>query len=191
MCRLIAAIGFALAAVASPASAQYTQPGQLAKVRAVFVVAELSGDSSCLPTEVEVKAEAELVLRRAGLTVVDARQNYSAIEVVREMAAALNADTSADVNAMFHVPMLNRPHQLVVSFVALDTGRGCAVSSAIELWRIEPLLGSDPTDMALAVAFKDLQLLTGPDDMPNRLRTRTNAAATTIANEILKAREGR
>ena len=170
---------------------QASHSAQLAKVRSVIVSTDRSGDSVCLPTSAQLKAEAELVLRRAGLRVVDEGQNYTVLDVLQwTLAAAESADISATEAGRRNRDLyLNRPHRFEVSLVGLATGGRCAASYGFHLWRLELLAGNDPRDFVLAPAYQQRGLLTGPD-MPRRLREETNAAATNLANEILKAREG-
>ena len=73
--RLAAAV--ALLIIASPAvatAAQFFADDNLATVRTVAVLmdsTEREAPASCLPADQQLKAEAELVLRRAGVRVVE------------------------------------------------------------------------------------------------------------------------
>jgi hypothetical protein len=82
--RLIstAIIDIGLCFAATGASADYFNPSQLAKVEAVKVAVEANVTGGCLDNPDVLKTEAELVLRRSGIKVVeDNSGHYLTIEV--------------------------------------------------------------------------------------------------------------
>lgn len=132
--RLAAAV--ALLITASPAAAaQYFADDNLAAVRTVAVLVdstEREAPATCLPSDEQLKAEAELVLRRAGVRVVEEDESYSAADVMALLLRAYPAGwdaVPAEQQAEYQTAMRNRPHHLTVAVVALQHGPGlCAIS---------------------------------------------------------------
>ena len=196
--RLAAAVALLItASPAAAAAAQFFADDNLATVRTVAVLVdstEREAPASCLPADQQLKAEAELVLRRAGVRVVDEDESYGAADVMalvfRDYPAGWDA-VPAERQAEYQAAMRNRPHHLTVGVVALQHGPGlCAVSYSYRLWRIEPLapgLGMGP--FGLVMSFYAGGVVTGGRiQAAGQLRETTNAEVTLLANRILRAR---
>ena len=164
----ISAVVVAVALTGPPlAQAQFADPGQLARVESVGVVAavDFSGSAAgrCAPSGDTLQTEAELVLRSAGIPVesVDYRNP--------------------------------RQHKFVVSTIGVTAGALCAVALNFDLWRFQNVVDTTSnraptTSRGMVVGFQQSGLLTGnPVRMGAALREEVNAATATLANEILKA----
>lgn len=67
---------FVLLLLATPANADYLDESQLRKVSAVFVSVNDGVINGCLPEPNSLKVEAELILRRSGIKVVEADEGH-------------------------------------------------------------------------------------------------------------------
>ena len=166
----VVAVVAAVALTGPPsAQAQFADPNQLARVESIIVAEAMDFSSdphSCLPDKGTLQTEAELVLRRAGVPVG---------------------------------PSL-RAHRFVLTTAVVSIPALCAVSTHFDLWRFEDVVdsaaltsGNAPaTSLGMVVAFFRGGVQTDqPAAMRAGLREAVNAAATQLANEILKARQGR
>ena len=201
--RLAAAIALLITAWPAAAAAQFFADDNLAAVRTVAVLVqstEREAPASCLPADEQLKAEAELVLRRAGVRVVEEDESYGAADVIAHVFRAYPAGWNAvpaEQQAEYQAAMRNRPHHLTVEVVALHHGVGlCAVSYSYRLWRIEPLveplepgLGMGTGMFGLVMSFYAGGVVTGGrTQAAGQLRETTNAEVTLLANRILRAR---
>ena len=197
MRKVMLVVGVALG-IATPAAAQFVSKENLAAVRSVIVsvdASEREGSTTCLPSDEQLRAEAELALRRAGVRVLDESQSYNAADLLALLRRAYPAGweaVPAERRTEYQTAMLNRPHYLSVGVVALQLGGGpvCAISYTYRLWRLEPLdagLGMGP--FGLVLPFSAGGVVTGGlTQAAGQLRETTNAEVTRLANEILSAR---
>lgn len=195
--RLAAAVALLITASSAAAVAQYFADDNLVAVRAVAVLVESSereAPAACLPADEQLKAEAELVLRRAGVRVVEEDETYSAGAVMallfRDYPAGWDS-VPAEQQADYQTVMRNRPHHLTVTVTALQRGPGlCAVSYSYRLWRQEPLYpGLGMGAYGLVMSFYTGGVVTGGrTQAAGQLRETTNAQVTLLANRILRAR---
>ena len=195
--RLAAAVALLITASPAAPAAQFFADDNLAAVRAVAVLVdstEREAPASCLPADQQLKAEAELVLRRAGVRVVDEDESYGAADVMALVLRAYPAGwdaVPAEQQTQYQTAMQNRPHHLTVGVVALQHGPGlCAVSYSYRLWRIEPLgPGLAMGTFGLVMSFYAGGVVTGGRiQAAGQLRETTNAEVTLLANRILRAR---
>ena len=193
------AVAVALLITASPAAAvaQYFADDNLAAVRTVAVLVESTErevPATCLPADEQLKAEAEIVLRRAGVRVVEEDESYTVADVMalllRNHPAGWDS-VPAEQQADYQTVMRNRPHHLTVGVVALQHGPGlCAISYSYRLWRLEPLgSGLGMGTFGLVMSFYAGGVVTGGrTQAAGQLRETTNAEVTLLANRILRAR---
>ena len=195
--RLAAAVALLITASPAAAAAQFFADDNLAAVRTVAVHVdslEREAPAACLPADQQLKAEAELVLRRAGVRVVDEDESYDFADVMalvfRDYPAGWDA-VPAEEQAQYQAVMQNRPHHLRVGVVALQHGPGlCAVSYSYRLSRIEPLApGLRMGSFGLVMSYHAGGVVTGGRiQAAGQLRETTNAEVTLLANRILRAR---
>ena len=165
-----------------PALGQFIDPDQLTRVASVGVDIALTVDEGhidCRPDTRALATEAELVLRRSGIRTID---------LDREQVWGT--------------------HRLTVSIVGLPStiGRvtyGCAFAAQFSLTRMEALMdlaAETPTaafaspSIGLVVAFDASYVVTtgrGSTAATDTLVTAANRGTSALANEILKARQGR
>ncbi len=160
-----------VALVAPPALGQFSDPDQLGRVRSIGVAEAVETDADghhCEPHAGALQTEAELVLRSAGIPVEphDSR-NF------------------AQHKFLLSVLMVGAP------------GPGCAVSYRFDLWRWEAVVDAAalihdaaprPTTGLVTAFVSSGVWFGGVHRIKDRLREDANAAATLLANEILKAR---
>lgn len=157
--------------VPGTATGQWVDPQQFKRLSSVLVELSLSFGSTarpCAPDTRAIKAEAELVFRRAGIRVVE--------------------DPDAAVRAFVADPSTPRFHSFGVGLTGvLLTGR-CAIAYDYSLVRIEHLLGGG---LGSVHSFAHRGVWTGPPwtAATDAMRSNTQEAATFLANEILKARQ--
>lgn len=166
-------------------------------MRTVAVLVESSereAPATCLPADEQLKAEAELVLRRAGVRVVEEDESYSAGALMallfRNYPAGWDS-VPAEQQADYQTAMRNRPHHLTVAVTALQRGPGlCAISYSYRLWRQEPLYpGLGMGTFGLVMSFYAGGVVTGGrTQAAGQLRETTSAEVTLLANRILRAR---
>ena len=195
--RVAATVTLLITTSLVPAAAQFFADDNLAAVRAVAVLVESTereGPASCLPSDEQLKAEAELVLRRAGVRVVEEDESYGAADVLAHIFRAYPAGwdaVPAEQQSEYQVAMRNRTHKLTIEVAALHHGPGlCAISYRHQLWRLEPLQpGLGIGTFGVVESFENGGVLTGgPVQAAGQLRERTNAQVTLLANRILRAR---
>jgi len=156
---LVALIGFLSV---QPASAQLIDSVLLRGVSSIFVDPSLSvvrAAHECVDEDM-LRASAELILRRSGITVTGP------------------GDPQAHV---FEIAVTGVP--------PTRDGYGCAVAYTFELWRREPLRSRAATGIVVSFVRSGIVVRGSPYDMREELRQLTNRHTTTLANEILKARQ--
>lgn len=145
------------------AKGSYQSDDELGLVKSVLVVVEDNTKDGCLPQPNALKTEAELILRRSGIAVVEQRTGtYGEYTLVI---------------TPFGFETYSRSEQ----------GLGCTVNLGVELWRV----GKAPEGHGVVMeAYVIGGILVGGDGeaMADRLRTATNEFVTDLANEILKSR---
>ena len=161
MRRLVLAALLAFLSV-QPALAQLGDSVLLGGVSSVFIDPALSlvGRAHECADEEALRASAELILRRSGITVVGP------------------GDPQAHV------------FELAVTGVSSTRGGSvCVVAYTFELWKRETLLSQAATGIVVSFARSGIVVRGSAYDMHEVLRQLTNSHTTTLANEILKARQ--
>lgn len=133
--------------------------------------------TTCTPNTRALTAEAELILRRAGITVDDDKKLYR---------SAVDARISGSPEEKRRAAIL-LPHSLYITTTGVHIGGRCAIGRSIELVRFEPTaLGA----AVMATYFTQDGVWSGPPSAVNSaLREIVQEHVTTLANEILKARQ--
>ena len=158
------ALIIALAAFSTSAIAEgsYQDANELRLVRAVSVYVEDLVSDGCLSNPNALKVEAELILRRSGISV-----------------------TATDVGP-HHYQLGIMP---VGSERKLEGGQSlgsCSVTMHLEMWRFAKVPEGHE---ALITAYEaDVILIGNKAGMQERLRTEVSETVSDLANEILKAR---
>jgi len=152
----------AVVLLVSPAAAQGSPPqSQFAKVKSIQVTVADKVADGCLPQPNTLKVEAELILRRSGIAVVETGDGFPH----RLRIAAVGAEIKQG---------------------GTRTG-GCAGGYVHELFRHEYLsdgsIGLTQAVSVLGYAIKQ------KSDFQEQLRKAVNENVTMFANEILKARQ--
>ena len=146
-------IAIGMCFVATGASAESFNPIRLAKVVAVQVEVEADVIDGCLDNPDVLKTEAELVLRRSGIKVVE------------------------DNSGIF----------LTIEVIAQAITGGCSAHIGLQTYGFEAL--TDGT-FGLVTAADQGGVRWGPKGgFHHQMRETVNAAASKLANEILKARQ--
>ena len=178
---------FLLLLFAAPvAAAQFIDSLQLTKAINVTVTHRFTFDASddsdrCAPTDADaLVAEAELVLRRAGITVVD--QGY-------DLSTVLALDLSDDQR---NTALINQPFVLDIGLVGVLLRGQCAIAYQYELFGREETSNLQRTAAipGAVVVFESVGVWTGdPSLVMESMRSNTRDEVTKLANEILKARQ--
>ena len=143
--------------------AQFYSQDQLDKVEEIFVLVEGDVVGDCLPTPNLLKIEAEMILRRSGITVTG--DKYGGPHILRIVPTGDAVPTGSAVS--------NFPTR-------------CIGRIDLDLTRFEVL--SDQT-VGLVLAAQYGSVLIGPKfSFQKQLQNTVNVAATAFANEILKVR---
>ena len=159
---MVRAVMFAavLLFAASPAAAGgFYDKDQLAKVLQVLVVVEDDVRGVCLPQPDALKVEAELILRRSGINVVE-----------------------KDLWARAHTLQIN-----VNGTQYPRNTPGCIVAFSAALWRYQQQV--DGTIGLVLAAESNTLIGYHLEEARQRLREKVNEQVTALANEILKVRQ--
>ena len=197
---LVALVAVALATVASASAQHYLGRDTIAGVRSIIVSVVSSSDQAdaCIPRPEQLKAEAESAFLRAGLRVVDEDQDYGVVDLLSDMLRRFPTGweaVPAERQTAYQTAFRNRPHWFTVNTAAVRSPDGrCAASYTHELRRFEAIGGLGPSTLnfglGLVVAYSDSGVVAGhPVRVGQMLKDHTVTAATTVANEILKARQ--
>ena len=153
----------------------------LAWVAAIGVFVEHTEDgTTCRPNRGTLNAEAELILRRAGIVVDDDGQLYRAASDAKVSSTTTHEEKQRAA--------LLQPHSLYISTVSVHIGGRCAVGRSIELARFETTeLGA----LVKATYFYHSGVWSGPPHaVSGSMREVVQEGVTTLANDILKAKQG-
>ena len=171
--------------LAVPAFAQNVMADteQLAKVVAIDVriLTSFTAGSPCEPDADTLTTEAELILRQSGIAVT--KSSYTLQDL-------LHADITLDERADAHQRM---PHWFVAQFVGVELPGGCATSFYFSLYRREvtaDLSRTTGTPGFVHAFTRPVGIWTGPTrDAQNTIRQLVRETTTSLADEILKARQ--
>ena len=162
----------------TPARAQFKAALEWVAIVGVYSTHTEDG-TTCKPDAEALTTEAELILRRSGITVDDDAKLYRAASDV------LISDTSTEEER--RQARILYPHSLSIGTASVYVGGRCAVSYSIELARSEvTVLGP----IVRAIYFNSGGVWSGPSNaVSSSIRETVRSSITELANEILKARQ--
>ena len=182
----------ALLLIPSVASGQLAVADQLERVASIHVEPEFSfgddDDELCEPSSRTLRAEAELVFRRSGISVSE--ETYGIADILR--AGEASGITDAQAQSEFaEKAYANMPHLFTLGMTGVYLTGRCAIAYDLELSRNEILPHPDKLfQLALLLSFHYGGVWTGPpSNATQQMQEVTRNGATLLANEILKAKQ--
>ena len=161
-----------------PAHAQFKVSLERVAIIGVYSVHTENG-TTCKPDAEALTTEAELILRRSGITVDDNRQLSRAASEVLTSAVATE-DEKRQARLLY-------PHSLGINSAAVYLGRRCAVSWSMELYRAE---ATKLEALVQATYFSIGGVWSGPPNaVTSSILESVRKNTTELANEMLKARQ--